>query len=83
MAEEQAGKVIHYYGKIGVAVIRLEKNLQSGGHIHVKGKDSDFEQVVASMQINHENVEVGKKGDEVAIKLDQKTKEGDIVFTKS
>lgn len=81
--EEQVGKIIHYYGKIGVAVVRLEAPLRVGDMIHVKGKTTDFEQAVESMQLNHENVESGKKGEEAAVKLAEKAKEGDAVYKKS
>lgn len=83
MAEDQIGKIIHYYDKIGVGVVRLEAGLKSGDTIHVKGKTSDFEQVVESMQVEHESVAKAKKGDEVAIKLNERAKEGDVVYKKS
>lgn len=83
MAEEQIGKIIHYYDKIGVAVVRLEAGLKAGDTIHVKGGVSDFEQVVESMQLNHEGVSSAKKGEEVAVKLAGKAKEGDAVYKKS
>lgn len=82
MAEEQIGKIIHYYDKIGVGVVRLEKGLKVGDTIHVKGGTSDFEQAVESMQVDRRNVDSGKKGEEVAVKLDGKAKEGDIVYKK-
>lgn len=80
--EEQIGKVIHFYDKISVAVVRLEAGLNAGDTIHVKGKITDFEQTAGSMQINHESVGAGKQGDEVAIKTEQKVKEGDAVYKK-
>lgn len=81
--EEQVGKIIHYYDRIGVGVVRLEGDLRLGDTIHVKGKVSDFEQTVASMQVEHKNVETGRKGEEVAIKLNERAKEGDPVYKKS
>lgn len=82
MAEEQVGKIIHYYDKIGVGVVRLEGILKVGDAIHVKGKASDFEQTVESMQLEHESVDSGNKGQEVAVKLNEKAHEGDIVYKK-
>ena len=81
--EEQVGKIIHYYDKIGVGVVRLESGLNAGDTIHVKGKTSDFEQTIESMQVEHESVAKAKKGDEVAIKLNERAKEGDVVYKKS
>ncbi|MBI2122416.1 MAG: translation elongation factor-like protein [Candidatus Sungbacteria bacterium] len=80
--EEKLGKIIHYFDKIGVGVIKLDTALKSGDTIHVKGKVSDFEQSVVSMQVDKKDVTSGKKGDEVAVKLDQPAKEGDGVFKK-
>ena len=57
MAEEQIGKIIHYYNKIGVAVVQLQGNLKVGDTIHVKGKVSDFEQAIESLQLDHKNVD--------------------------
>lgn len=76
------GKIIHYYDKIGVGVVRLEGELGAGDTVHVKGKTSDFEQTVESMQVDRKNVDSGKKGEEVAVKFNEKAHEGDIVYKK-
>lgn len=80
MAEKALGKVIHYYDKIGVAVIRLEDKVSAGDMIKVVRGGEEFEEKVASMQIEHESVDSAKKGDEVAIKVSQRTKEGAVVY---
>lgn len=80
--EEQIGKISHYYDKIGVGVVRLEGTLKVGDSIHVKGKASDFEQAVESLQLDHKDAASAKKGEEVAVKLNEKAKEGDVVFKK-
>lgn len=80
--EEQIGKISHYYDKIGVGVVRLEGTLKVGDSIHVKGKTSDFEQAVESLQLDHKDAASAKKGEEVAVKLNEKAKEGDAVFKK-
>lgn len=82
MEEQQLGKIIHYFDKIGVGVMKLDAALKVGDAIHVKGKTSDFEQTVVSMQVDKKSVQSGKKGDEVAVKLEGKAKEGDGVFKK-
>lgn len=80
--EEQIGKVIHFYDKISVAVVRLDGELRTGDMIHVKGKTSDFEVRVESMQVDHAMVSVGNKGDEVAIRVGRALREGDLVYKK-
>lgn len=80
MADQEVGKVIHYFGKAMVAVVRLSGKLAVGDVIKVAKGENDFAMKIASMQVDHEPVEKGKKGDEVAIKVDNPTKEGALVF---
>ncbi|TSC91008.1 MAG: putative protease [Parcubacteria group bacterium Gr01-1014_2] len=83
MTEEKSiGKISHYYDKIGVGIIELAGGLKTGDTIKVKGKDTDFEQVIDSMQIEHAQVEKAKKGDVIGVKMNQKVKEGDEVYLK-
>lgn len=80
--EEQVGKIVHYYDKIGVGVVRLDGALRVGETIHIKGNKADFEQAVASMQLDHKDVDSAKIGEEVAVKLNAKAREGDTVYRK-
>ena len=57
MDGEQVGEVIHFYGKINVAVLRCDKPLKVGDKIHFLGRHTDFEQEVMSMQVEHQPVE--------------------------
>ena len=55
MAEEKIGIVTHYFGKIGVAALKItDGELEVGDTIHIKGHTSDFTQTVDSMQAEHE-----------------------------
>ncbi|MCD6471063.1 hypothetical protein J7K86_00850 [bacterium] len=81
MAEEkEIGKITHYFGKIGVAVIELSDELKVGDNIHIVGGNRDFTQVVDSMQIEHQSINEAKSGDVVGLKVDQAVREGDKVF---
>jgi len=81
MEEKLIGKVTHYFTNIGVAVVEItEGQLKVGDKIHIKGTTSDFEQEIVSMQIEHENVEVAKKGKTIGLKVDQQARENDQVF---
>lgn len=73
------GKVSHYFDKIGVAALKLTSPLSVGDTVKISGHGSQFSQTVASMQIEHQQVEKAKAGDDVAIKVDQPVKEGDEV----
>jgi len=80
MAEEKRiGKVVHYFGKINVAVVELESDLKIGDSVHFEGAHTDFEQEIDSMQIEHEVVEKGSAGDEVAIKVKERARTGDTL----
>jgi hypothetical protein len=74
------GKVTHYFDKIGVAVLKLAKTLAAGDTVKFSGHGQEFIQTIDSMQINHQPVEKAKPGDDVAIKVLQRVKEGDQVL---
>src|SRR3990170_1024298 len=69
MPEERVGIVKDYFAKVGVAGIDLEGTLRVGDTIHIKGHTTDLEQVVESMQIEHDQVEEAKSGDAIGIKV--------------
>jgi translation elongation factor EF-1alpha len=77
--EKEIGTVTHWYDKISVAVVRLSSALSVGDTVMVRHGENEFEITIDSMQIDHENVSKGKKGDEIAIKLPKKAKEGSII----
>lgn len=80
MAEKEIGKVIHYFDKLSVAVVKLSGSLKAGDTVKVVKGENDFTMKVASMQIDHESVKTGKTGDEIAIKLENPTKQGAVVY---
>lgn len=80
MEEKEIGAVTHFFGKIGVAVIKLTDKLSVGDKIHIKGAHSDFEQVVDSMQVEHAPIQAAKKGDAVGMKVTEPVHEKDVVF---
>lgn len=80
MPEEKVGAVTHYFGHIQVAAIKLDAPLKVGDTIHIKGHTSDFVQKIGSMQFEHESIEAGKPGQEVAIKVVEHARQHDEVF---
>jgi len=79
--EEEIGKIIHYFSKIGVGVLELSKgNLHVGDTIHIKGHTSDFYQKVDSMQVEHSPVDIAEQRMEVGLKVESPVREGDLVF---
>ena len=74
------GKITHYYGKAGVAIVELQDELKVGDRIRIERGDSVFTQAVSSMQKEYQQMEKAEKGDSVGIKVDQKVKEGSLVL---
>lgn len=68
------GQVIHVFDKILVAVVKLGAPLKVGETVKFKHGETEFTQTIESMEIEHKKVTSAKKGEEVAIKLDQPIK---------
>lgn len=80
MAQTKVGSITHYYDRIGVAVVEVLAPIKVGDRIKIKGHEREFEQEIASMQIEHENIKKAKKGDNVGLKIEQPVKKGDEVY---
>ena len=80
MADQEIGKVVHYFDKAMVAVVKLSKLVKAGDPLKFVKGDNEFELKADSIQLNHEPVSKGKKGEEIAIKVPSPTKEGATVF---
>ncbi len=76
---KEVGKVTHYFGKVGVAIVELSDGLKVGDKIKIEGNKVEFDQAVESMEIDRKSVTEAKKGDTVGLKVDQKTGEGAVV----
>ncbi len=81
MAEQEIGRVTHYFGHINVAAIEITKQaLSVGDTIHIKGHTSDFTQHVDSMQLDGKNVQRATVGQSVGIKVAEHAREHDTVY---
>jgi len=80
MEREEIGKVIHYFGKLQVAALKLSKALKAGDRIAIVGAHTELEQEVLSMQLDRNELSEARAGQEVAIKVNQKVREGDVVY---
>lgn len=80
--EKLIGRVKHFYGHIPAIVVELEDDLKIGDEIIVKNKKGEekFRQVVESMEIERKKIQEAKSGQEVAIQVQGKAKEGDLVY---
>ncbi len=73
------GKVTHYYGKLGVAIIKLQDELKLGDRIRIEKGERVFDQEVVSLHKNYQPIERAEAGDEVGVKVAEKAHEGAIV----
>lgn len=74
------GEVTHYFGGINVAIVKFKKAVDAGETVKFKGANTDFEQKIESMQYDHKDIKTAKKNQEVGIKVDDKVREGDMVY---
>jgi translation elongation factor EF-1alpha len=77
---KKVGNVTHYFSRIDVAVVELTDTLSVGDKILLQGSTTDFEQTVASMQIEHENITTAKGGQSIGLKVEKRVREGDTVY---
>ena len=78
--ETEIGKVTHYYANIGVAVLELSKGVKTGDTIHIKGHTTDFQQKIASMQVEHEKIKEAKPKQSIGIKVQEPVRQNDVVY---
>lgn len=84
MNEKKVGVISHYFGKISVAGVEIKKGkLETGDTIRIKGHTTDFKQMIKSMQIDLQTVEVAKKGDSIGIKVSERVRVHDEVYKVS
>jgi putative protease len=80
VARKAVGAVTHYYGEIGVAVIRFSKAVPAGTEVAFRGATTDFTQTLDSMQFDHKPLASAPKGKEIGVKVKDRVREGDEVF---
>jgi len=78
----QVGHITHFFSKISVAVVELTAPLAVGERILVKGPSTDFEQIVESMQIEHENIPRAQAGQAIGLKMAERARERDVVYKR-
>lgn len=78
--EKKIGEVTHFYPKPSAAVLKLVGEIKVGDQIHIHGATTHISQEVTSLQIDHKDVDSAKKGDDVAVLVEDIVREGDEVF---
>ena len=78
--EKKIGEITHFFAKPSAAVLKLSKALKVGDSVHIHGHSTHLTQEITSMQIDHKEVEKAKPGDDVAVLVKERVREGDEVF---
>lgn len=81
--QKVAGKIVHFFPKINVAVVELAEEISKGQEISIKGPLTDFAQKADSMQIEHTSIEKGKKGQMIGLRVDKEVRKGDLVYVNT
>ncbi|MCX6810708.1 MAG: U32 family peptidase C-terminal domain-containing protein [Candidatus Berkelbacteria bacterium] len=75
------GEITHFFPHVSAAVLKVKSPLKVGDRIKVVAPGGvEFEQEISSMQIDRNEIEEAKVGDEIGLKVDQKVHEGCKVY---
>lgn len=78
---EEIGKITGFFTKVGAAIIDITGgSLKVGETVRIKGHTTDFEQVVESMQIEHQPVQEAKNGQTIGLKVKDRVRRHDTVY---
>jgi putative protease len=80
MADKKIGIITHFFDKISVGIIKLDGKLKVGDKIRVEGGKTSFEQEISEIQLEHDSIPEGKKGQEIGVKVNEKVREGNTVY---
>jgi putative protease len=78
--EKPIGKITHFYGKIKVAVVKFNQKVSVGAKIRIKGANTDFNEIIKSMEYDHKKIKFALKGKLVGIKVHKIAKVGDLIY---
>ena len=83
-AHRYIGRIVHYYPKIGVGILKLEKGrLKVGDTIYLQGNKTRFKQTVGSIEYNHQKVKEVGPGHEVGVRFGARVRQDDDVYVFS
>ena len=78
--EKKVGEVLHYFGKIGVAALKVKAEIKVGDTLHIKGHTTDLTQKADSIQIERKEIPSAKAGDDIGIKVTAHVRQDDKVY---
>ncbi len=72
VVEEIIGRVENYYGKNGVALVKVEKEIVDGMTVTVRGKTTNFTQAVRDMKTHEDNL--------ITFPVSEKVRKNDLIL---
>lgn len=78
--DKPVGEVTHYYGNLGVAIVKFNQDLMTGKNVTFQGVTTDFSQDISSVELDHKSMMMAPKDKEVGVKVKNKVREGDKVY---
>jgi putative protease len=81
MPELEVGFVTHYFDRPHVAIVKMTAfDVKVGDQIHIKGAHTDLTETVASMEVEHQKIEVATPVTEFGLQVADRVRTGDRVF---
>lgn len=78
--DKPIGEVTHFYGGLGVAIVKFSQEVSDGANVTFQGATTDFSQSLESMELDRKPIMKAPKGKEVGIKVRKKVRDGDRVY---
>lgn len=78
--DKPIGEVTHFYGGLGVAIVKFRQDVPAGADVTFQGATTDFSQNLKSLELDRKPVMKAPKGKEIGIKVGKKVREGDGVY---
>ncbi|MGB9598757.1 MAG: U32 family peptidase C-terminal domain-containing protein [Minisyncoccales bacterium] len=78
--QQPIGKVIHYFDRVKVAVVSVLDSFAVGDSIKIVGPNTEFSQVVSSIEKNHQKITRAEKGEMVGLEVIEKVKKGYLIY---
>jgi len=74
------GKIVNYLSNISVAIVELNDAIAVGDKISIEGTNTNLQQTVESMQIEHKTVQKANKGESIGLKTVGRCRKGDNIY---
>lgn len=76
----KVGRAAHYYNRLGVMSVQVERTIRPGDRLRVVGLTTDFEMTVERIEKNGKPVDKALTGDRIGLKTDRRAGSGDEVY---